>query len=246
MVGYKEIEQKDKQLFFLETGQSFGEMALLSDQLRMCSIKAVENTDLIVVTKDMYTQYEGNSRALYLYQTENFLHENFLFNKIGKETRVRIAQKSFIKVFEPNKVIQVEGEKVNYFCIIKFGQVSMRKHFLKENLNRNKINKAHMKNFSKLKPSFDMEISTKENSSYFGGYEVFYKIPSFFTVMSKTKVSVILLASNELFQILSADDVNIIKKNILKPFEDEDFINFFLEHQYWESFKKKVIYNELK
>lgn len=29
-------------------------MALLSDSVRMCSIKAVENTDLIIITKDMY------------------------------------------------------------------------------------------------------------------------------------------------------------------------------------------------
>ena len=34
-------------------------MALLSDQPRVCSIKAVQAADLIVVRKDIYYQYES-------------------------------------------------------------------------------------------------------------------------------------------------------------------------------------------
>ena len=30
---------------------------------------------------------------------------------------------------------------------------------------------------------------------------------------------------------MSLDDLNIIKKNIIKPFNNIDFINFYLEHK---------------
>lgn len=79
-----------------------------------------------------------------------------------------------------------------------------------------------------------MEICSKENSSFFCAYEVFFKVPSLFTIVSKSKVSIILLASNELFKILSSDDLNIIRKNILKPFSDIELVNFYLEHKHWE------------
>ena len=51
VIGYKEKDYKEKHLFTLSTGQSFGEMALLSNSVRMCSIKAAEHVDLIVITK---------------------------------------------------------------------------------------------------------------------------------------------------------------------------------------------------
>jgi len=66
VAGFKEMDFKEKSLFTLSQGQSFGEMAILSNSMRMCSIKAAENCELIVVTKEVYTQYEGNSRLKYL------------------------------------------------------------------------------------------------------------------------------------------------------------------------------------
>jgi len=124
--------------------------------------------------------------------------------------------------------------------------VSLKKRFSKDKLDLKKISNNHKNEFKNLKPSFEMEISTKDNNSFFCAYEVFYKLPSLFTIVSKSKVSIIMLASNELFNILSSDDINIIKKNILKPFSDIELINFYLEHRHWERFKKKVILSELK
>lgn len=245
VVGYKENNSQEKYLFSLEQGQSFGEMALLSDSLRMCSIKAVENTDLIVITKEVYTQYEGNSRSKYLEQTEKYLHENFLFNKIGRDTRLKIARKGFFKVFEAKKNIILEGELTNYVYIIKYGQVALKKKILKSKLDKGKIKKNHLGEFKKLPKNFKMEIKTIENNGYFGAYEMFYKLPSQFTVVSKTQVSIIMLSSNELFKTMSTDDINIIKKNILLPFSDEEFINFYLEHKIWKRFKKKVVETEM-
>lgn len=93
----------------------------------------------------------------------------------------------------------IEGEKTNYFCIIKYGQVSLRKKFVKKDINSDSILDQHYPFFKKLKKTFEMEIKTKENNGYFGAYEVFNKLPSMFTVVSKTRVSVIMLAQNELF-----------------------------------------------
>ena len=58
-MGYKESDPLQNELFSLNKDQCFGEMALLSDQPRVCSIKAVQTTDLIVVRKDIYYQYES-------------------------------------------------------------------------------------------------------------------------------------------------------------------------------------------
>ena len=245
VVGYKENNSQEKYLFSLEQGRSFGEMALLSDSERMCSIKAVENTDLIVITKEVYTQYEGNSRNKYLEQTEKYLHENFLFNKIGRDTRLKIARKGFFKVFAAKKTIILEGEKTNYVYIIKYGQVALKKKMVKSKLDKSKIKKNHLGEFKKLPKIFKMEIKTIENNGYFGAYEMFYKLPSQFTVVSKTQVSIIMLSANELFKTMSNDDINIIKKNILLPFSDEEFINFYLEHKFWKNFKRKVVETEM-
>ena len=64
VAGYNEDETTDvsfKQpyLFTLGPDKSFGEMALITNTLRMCSVKALENTELIVVPKEVYIQYYG-------------------------------------------------------------------------------------------------------------------------------------------------------------------------------------------
>lgn len=59
VIGYKESDPLQNEIFSLSENQCFGEMALLSDQPRLCSIKTAEPTDLIVVKKEIYNQYES-------------------------------------------------------------------------------------------------------------------------------------------------------------------------------------------
>lgn len=55
----QEGDFKQPFLFTLGPDQSFGEMALVSNAHRMCTVKAIENTDLIVIPKEVYMQYYG-------------------------------------------------------------------------------------------------------------------------------------------------------------------------------------------
>lgn len=54
-----DADLKQPYLFTLGPDESFGEMAIVSGARRMCTVKAIENTDLIVIPKEVYLQYYG-------------------------------------------------------------------------------------------------------------------------------------------------------------------------------------------
>lgn len=54
-----DVSFKKPYLFTLGPDKSFGEMAIVTNTLRMCSVKALENTELITIPKEVYLQYHG-------------------------------------------------------------------------------------------------------------------------------------------------------------------------------------------
>lgn len=64
VAGYNDFQNDDETihhpyLFTLGPGKSFGEMAILSNSYRMCSMKAIDYSELIVISKEIYKQYYG-------------------------------------------------------------------------------------------------------------------------------------------------------------------------------------------
>lgn len=54
-----QLDYKQPYVFTLGPDSSFGEMAILTNTQRMCTVKAIESTDLIVIPKEVYLQYSG-------------------------------------------------------------------------------------------------------------------------------------------------------------------------------------------
>ncbi len=50
---FVEHDGKEKDLAILETGEIFGEMALVVDERRTASVEALENTNLVIITRPM-------------------------------------------------------------------------------------------------------------------------------------------------------------------------------------------------
>ena len=55
-----------------------------------------------------------------------------------------------------------------------------------------------------------------------------------------------MLSVTELMNVLTLDDINIIKKNLLHPFSNEEIVNLYLEKKYWNNFRKKIVLKELQ
>ena len=97
--GYKANQlgevNEEEYIFSLTKGQSFGEIAQDTEDPRACTIKTALETELIVITKEVYKQFCGDLRKQHIKEIHNFFEENMLMRSLSHETKSLLCGKSF-------------------------------------------------------------------------------------------------------------------------------------------------------
>lgn len=104
--------EKQKQIFQLDPGQNFGEIALLQeDCMRTCTIKASEDkTILVKLEKQDFLMYMGRFNTKSVRMIFDFFETCKFFEGIPVEKLQLLAPKSFIMRFPPNTIIVKQGD----------------------------------------------------------------------------------------------------------------------------------------
>ena len=91
-----------KEITRLESGQSFGELALIYNSVRAASIIALEKTELIVLNRETFKKYIHSMQTSHLNHIIGFYEHLLLFAKIDKHELIKLASKSLMKKY-PSK-----------------------------------------------------------------------------------------------------------------------------------------------
>ena len=132
----------EKNIGVLKDGQTFGELALLYGTPRSASIVAVTNSSLIKIEKAPFDKYVKNIFENQLQDQIEFLKICPIFQKIDKDSLIKLGVRTEIKKYSTGQVILENNYKVDKIYIIRRGGAKVTKNIKFIKNDRIIINRA--------------------------------------------------------------------------------------------------------
>ena len=242
--GYKEDSLDAEFLFTLNAGSAFGELALSLNAPRSCSIRALEYTELVVVRKEIYSQFESGNRNKVIHQIKVLLRHNPSFGMLEAGKLGHIARRAFLKDFGPNEIICREGERSHYVYVVQKGKVGLMRSLDKSSLSESDFGPPLRRLFDALPEKFKLECSTLQEFDASGLEEVLEDRPAEFSVLTRSRCTLLLINGRDLAASLDKEEVLSLKKSITETLSSSELVRFFLEHKVWQEYKKAVLVGE--
>lgn len=241
----KELQPEEEFIFSLCKSQSFGEIAQDTDDPRQCTIRAAIETELIVITKEVYKQFCGDLRKQHIKEIHNFFEENMLMRSLSHETKSLLCAKSFVRRYSANTKIITQNSENNHQYFIMKGGLKLMREINKNNLCLKKLSPQYQNEFNLIRDKVHLQIQTLYKGSQFGDYEALHK-----ESMKSSAITVIptLLQSislTDIKRLLNNDESQMLENNTDKPQSDEEIMEIFLENCYWKRFKNNLVQNVL-
>lgn len=179
---YIEVEiDKLEEVGTLNAGDSFGELALISERPRAASVRAKEHTCLLVLRKDHFKNILGALSEKRLMSKVRFLQSLPYFFNWSKSVLVKLAY--FFTQFSVKykQCLYNEGDPTNGIYFIKDGEFKVSKKCeIKQSTNHIFSSDTHFINVKKLRlPKITrlLNVIIKGKNESVGGFEIIEKIP---------------------------------------------------------------------
>jgi CRP-like cAMP-binding protein len=125
----------EAKLVVISSGQGFGEMSLLTGSTRFCSVRAVTSVTLYqLAKKDFYeiVQHETSFKNMLLKKAEEYSEYNKIktlqpFALLEPDKMYALLARMIEKTYALGEDIIVQGEKGDFYYIIKSGRVAVLK-----------------------------------------------------------------------------------------------------------------------
>jgi CRP-like cAMP-binding protein len=126
---------QDAKLSVIGSGHGFGEMALLTCSVRFCSVRAVTGVTLYQLPKADFEDivlHESAFKNMLLKKAEDFSHYNKIktlqpFALLEPDKMYALLSRMSEKTFSLGEDIIVQGDKGDYYYIVKSGRVAVLK-----------------------------------------------------------------------------------------------------------------------
>lgn len=126
----QKLKENDPGFFtiaYLSDGQAFGEMALIHNKPRMATVRCVQKTHLIVLTKEAFEAVIGKMEKRLLNEKLDFMQNLPFFNMVARNTIARITYSLKKKTFNKGQIIFKEGDDAKTVYLIMSGEVEITK-----------------------------------------------------------------------------------------------------------------------
>lgn len=134
-VSKKTKSGQDAKLSVIGSGHGFGEMALLTCSVRFCSVRTITNVSLYQLSKADFENivlHESAFKNMLLKKAEDHTHYNKIktlqpFALLEPDKMYALLARMTEKTFALGEDIIVQGEKGDYYYIVKTGRVAVLK-----------------------------------------------------------------------------------------------------------------------
>ncbi|CAD8156282.1 unnamed protein product [Paramecium octaurelia] len=167
----------------LNKGESFGELALLHKQPRLATIQCNTDCTFAVLDKQQFKhilqeeqqkQLDEVKSLYYYFKNIDYFSQIRIFSHLHRTQLKHIYLNSFLYEFEKNQIVIKEGQKADYFILIKSGSFLVKK-IMKPNLasvNLFEIGELQVFGFYHLNINLPYEYSLVCNSSKGYAYKI--------------------------------------------------------------------------
>ena len=124
--GELEKSQNKNKVSVLRTGDSFGELSLLTLKKREETIKCLTNCAVYVIDAEKFREFQQKKNEQIQKERFEFLNTIAMFESLDKISKYNVAQKLNLKVFKEGETIIHKGDQGDNLYIIKEGAVSCR------------------------------------------------------------------------------------------------------------------------
>ena len=204
----------------LKEGSSFGELSLIYGAPRAATIRTVEPTDLIVISKEVYDRVIKKFQVDQIVYIVDFYSNLVVFQSSPKDVIIGLATKTQVLRVKGDEIFAKEGETTNLVWFIYYGKVNV-------------VKKVKIGGKSKT-----LKIDTLGSSDIFGHHRI--------TSDCKYDYSIITQLPCEFLGITKTDFLNLpkeIKNSFLeyaKPYPSDDVIREdYYNNKRWIRFKKQ-------
>ena len=175
-----EIEiNKLEEVSILTNGDSFGELALLSDRPRAATIMARERVSLLIIRQYQFKRILGSISEKRLNGKIRFLRSLSYFKSWSKSALIKISMYFQPLTVTRNQCLFLEGNEAKELFFIKEGEFMITKKLQLTNLNSPKyqlsINSCN-KNRKIFPKNKLMKLCIKGKNESIGGYEILNRI----------------------------------------------------------------------
>ncbi|KRW98408.1 Cyclic nucleotide-binding protein [Pseudocohnilembus persalinus] len=158
-----------------KSGDSFGEIALLTDGTRQATIVLREDTHFMVLNKTAFRALIGTYNMI-IFQENLAFYKQFSFFKLLPESVLNEITKSTIsKIFYRNQYIYKEGGDNKYIYFIRYGEVEIKRKMKGESQDQNQVQIQEIdqefkkiNNFKRNKKAQLLAISKLGQNQFFG------------------------------------------------------------------------------
>lgn len=192
---FPESPDTDTFLKNYETGEYFGELALLYNAPRAASIFASTDATLYTLDRECFNYIVKDAAIKHREKFEKFLSEVELLSSLSSYERSKISDCLAVMIFEPGQRIIREGEKGNTFYLIIEGEAQALK-----------VNPATGK---------EEAVLDYKEKMYFGELSLLKDTPRAASIVAKTRVKVASIDRNSFKRLLGPLE-DILKRNAEK------------------------------
>ena len=159
----------------LKTGNSFGELALISDKTRSATIHVLERSSFFVINKRDFTKILGSIAETRLNRIVHFLQKVQIFTSISKSYLMRLAYFFTPSRHKKGQYIFKEGDPNEGVYFIREGEITLEKK-ISIKTESNPIFSSSPQDFliklpRKHKNFINSKIIIKSKFEFFGGLE---------------------------------------------------------------------------
>ncbi|CAD8160515.1 unnamed protein product [Paramecium pentaurelia] len=158
----------------LNKGESFGELALLHKQPRLATIQCNTDCTFAVLDKQQFKHILQEEQQKQLDENIDYFSQIRIFSHLHRTQLKHIYLNSFLYEFEKNQIVIKEGQKADYFILIKSGSFLVKK-IMKPNqtsVNLFEIGELQVFGFYHLNINLPYEYSLVCNSSKGYAYKI--------------------------------------------------------------------------
>ncbi|CAD8074148.1 unnamed protein product [Paramecium sonneborni] len=158
----------------LNKGQSFGELALLHKQPRLATIQCNTDCTFAVLDKQQFKHILQEEQQKQLDENIDYFSQVRIFSHLHRTQLKHIYLNSFLCEFEKNQIVIKEGQKVDYFILIKSGSFLVKKIMKpnQTNVNLFEIGELQVFGFYHLNINLPYEYSLVCNTSKGYAYKI--------------------------------------------------------------------------
>ena len=234
----KRLEQS-REIFKLQPGDFFGEVALKNSASRNCSVIALETSACAILSKADFLKVVGEEASMKSFSDIfQFLRSTENFRDYPEDVIYHFSTKLMQTSKSTGEVLIQQGTNCLQMFILKSGHVSMMRRIDFNAIEFEKLSKISRTRFEELaKGNLEVEISVKSKvGDVFCYYEILNKIDSNYKIVAKIPSKFYYCSASDFYQVFTKNGLENLKSNDHYIPSDLILLQHHIDAQLWNDY----------